>query len=116
MAPGRIPVRDYFGPGAGDIIGRRAQELGIRFVKVSSVNKCVDFREIIDGAGVLPEEVAFVGDDVGDIELMKLVGLPVAVADAHEFTKACSAFVTTASGGMGAVRELIDMLLEDRAV
>ena len=99
------------GRGAADIVQRRADELGIEFVRVNSSDKVRDFEEIILSLAVGPENVAYIGDDVGDIELMKLVGFAVAVADAVEETKAAAAYVTKVRGGRGAVREVIDRLL-----
>lgn len=102
------------GRGAGEIIGRRASELGIEFVRVDSADKIRDFEEIITSLGISPEVVAYIGDDIGDIELMKRVGFSVAVADAVKDTKEVATYITTAKGGRGAVREVIDMLLAAR--
>jgi 3-deoxy-D-manno-octulosonate 8-phosphate phosphatase (KDO 8-P phosphatase) len=99
------------GRGAGEIIRRRANELGIEFVRVESSDKIKDFEEIIASLGISPEGAAYICDDIGDIELMKRVGFAVAVADAVQEAKDVAAYVTTAKGGRGAVREVIDMLL-----
>ena len=99
------------GRGVGDIIQRRADELGIEFVRVNSSDKVRDFAEIILSLGIEAKSVAYIGDDIGDIELMKRVGFAVAVADAVDETKAAAAHVTKARGGRGAVREVIDLLL-----
>jgi 3-deoxy-D-manno-octulosonate 8-phosphate phosphatase (KDO 8-P phosphatase) len=99
------------GRGAGEIIQRRASELGIEFVRVSTTNKVAAFEEIVSSLGIEPANVAFMGDDVGDIDVMKRVGFAVAVADAVKETKAVAAYVTNAKGGRGAVREVIDLLL-----
>ncbi len=99
------------GRGASEIIQRRAEELGIEFVRTGSSNKVADFEEIISSLGIETMNVAFVGDDVGDIELMKRVGFAVAVADAVPETKAVAKYITEAKGGRGAVREVIDLLL-----
>ena len=103
------------GRGAEEIINRRADELGISFLRVNSKDKREDFLAILEEADVKSDEVAFIGDDVGDIELMKLVGLPVAVADATGSVKDVANYITAANGGMGAVRELIDILLAHEA-
>lgn len=103
------------GRGAEEIVGRRASELGIEFVRTSSSDKVKDFGEIVSAAGALPENVAYIGDDVGDIQLMKRVGFAVAVADAVEATKSVATYVTKAKGGRGAVREVIDLLLASTA-
>jgi 3-deoxy-D-manno-octulosonate 8-phosphate phosphatase (KDO 8-P phosphatase) len=103
------------GRGAEEIIKKRADELGIEFVRTNSRDKITDFQEIISSLHVAPENVAFVGDDVGDIELMKRVGFAVAVADAVDDVKLVATHVTNAKGGRGAVREVIDILLRARA-
>jgi 3-deoxy-D-manno-octulosonate 8-phosphate phosphatase (KDO 8-P phosphatase) len=99
------------GRDSGEIIQRRADELGIEFVRATSSDKVGDFEDIILSLGIGPESVAYIGDDVGDVELMKRVGFAVAVADAVEETKGVAAYVTIAKCGRGAVREVIDMLL-----
>jgi 3-deoxy-D-manno-octulosonate 8-phosphate phosphatase (KDO 8-P phosphatase) len=99
------------GRGAGEIIRRRAEELGIEFVRVSSTDKVRDFEEILGQVGIDSSNVAYIGDDVGDIELMRRVGFPVAVADAVDEAKAAAAYITKAKGGCGAVREVTDLLL-----
>ncbi len=101
------------GRGAVEIIRRRAEELGIEFVRTGSTDKIKDFDEIIAPLGIDARNVAYVGDDVGDVELMKRVGFAVAVADAQDETKAVAAYTTKAKGGRGAVREVIDLLLSD---
>jgi len=99
------------GRDAGEIIRKRADELGIKYVYVKSPDKIVDFEKIIADAGVTPNEAAFVGDDVGDLGLMKRVGFAVAVADAVAEVREAAHYVTKANGGHGAVREVIDMLV-----
>jgi 3-deoxy-D-manno-octulosonate 8-phosphate phosphatase (KDO 8-P phosphatase) len=99
------------GRGAGEIIRRRTEELGIEFVCTGSTDKVKDFEEIVKTLGIDASSVAYIGDDIGDIELMKRVGFPVAVADATDEAKAVAAYTTDANGGRGAVREVIDLLL-----
>ena len=57
------------------------------------------------------DQVAFVGDDVMDLTVMKKIALPIAVANAHPFVKKHALFITENSGGSGAVREVCDYLL-----
>lgn len=103
------------GRDAGEIIRRRADELGMDYVRVRSEDKTEDLREILSAAGVTAEETAFVGDDIGDVELMKMVGFPVAVADAVEVAKSAAVYITNLNGGYGAVREVIDLLLRAKS-
>jgi 3-deoxy-D-manno-octulosonate 8-phosphate phosphatase KdsC-like HAD superfamily phosphatase len=56
------------------------------------------------------EEAAFIGNDVNDLDLLKLVGLPAIVADAHEDLDSLGCFRTRRKGGDGAVRELCDAI------
>ena len=94
------------------IVDLRAAELGIKFVHQRVEDKIQAFLAILAEAYISdPAEVAYVGDDVADIPLMKKVGLPAAVADAVGEVKAAAAIVTKAKGGRGAVREVCDLLL-----
>ena len=102
------------GRDAGDIIRKRAEELGINYVFVKSPDKIADFEKIIADAGVEPSEVAFVGDDIGDLELMKRVGFAVAVADAVKEVREAAQYITQSKGGHGAIREVTDLLIAER--
>jgi len=110
FASGIISGRD-----AGSIIQARADELGIKYVCVGSQDKVADLGRIIADARVTPEETAFIGDDIGDVEVMKLVGLPISVADAVDEVKAVAKYVTAKNGGEGAAREVIDSILRAKA-
>lgn len=90
----------------------RARELGIHFLRQSSSDKLTDFREILGAAGIGADEVAFIGDDIGDLPLFDLVGISIAVRDASLRVRDTATFVTSLKGGKGAVREVIDLLLE----
>ncbi len=89
----------------------RAEELGIEFVRQSSENKVDDLNAIIAAANVSREEVAFIGDDLPDLAIFELVGFSVAVADAARELINSADYVTNLTGGNGAVRESIDLLL-----
>jgi YrbI family 3-deoxy-D-manno-octulosonate 8-phosphate phosphatase len=99
------------GRGAEAIIQARADELGIKYVRTGSKDKVAEMRTIASEAGLSSDEIAYVGDDIGDIDVMKSVGFSVAVADAAEEVRAIATYTTKAKGGRGAVREVIDMLL-----
>jgi 3-deoxy-D-manno-octulosonate 8-phosphate phosphatase (KDO 8-P phosphatase) len=95
-------------------VTRRAEELGIEFVRQGNPNKLEAFAEVLRLAGVDEREVAFVGDDLTDIPLMKRSELAVAVADAVEETRSVAHYVTLAKGGRGAVREVIEIILKSQ--
>jgi 3-deoxy-D-manno-octulosonate 8-phosphate phosphatase (KDO 8-P phosphatase) len=69
---------------------------------------------LIAERGLTWDEVAFVGDDLADLGVLEKVGLPIAVANAREDIKAVCSYVTAAAGGYGAVREVIDLLIQSR--
>lgn len=99
------------GRDAEKIISIRVKELGINYLRVRSANKADDLLEIIKDAGVSLEETAYVGDDIGDLSVMKLCGLAIAVADAADALSEIAVYTTKKAGGRGAVREVIDLLL-----
>ena len=93
------------------VVDLRAKQLGIEFIFQGRKEKVSAFEELISAAGVSPEETAFIGDDTPDAEVFPLVGLAVAVGDAHPLVKNAAHYVTEAYGGRGAVREVIDTLM-----
>ena len=93
---------------------RRAQELGIKFVRQGDPEKIEAFEEVLRQATVDEDEVAYVGDDLTDIPLMQRVELAVAVADAVEETRSAAHYVTQRKGGRGAVREVIEIILKSQ--
>lgn len=70
--------------------------------------------ELMKKHGVEWNEIAFVGDDLADLPVMRRCGLPIAVANGVAEVKECAAYVTQAEGGRGAVREAIELLLKAR--
>jgi len=94
------------------VVEHRARELGITRVYQGVHNKLGLFEEIVEETGLTPREIAYVGDDVVDIPLMRRVGLGVAVGDAHQEVKEVAHHVTSLPGGRGAVREFIELLLK----
>jgi 3-deoxy-D-manno-octulosonate 8-phosphate phosphatase (KDO 8-P phosphatase) len=94
------------------IVAARAAGLGMTYVRQGAPDKLKVFGELLNEAGVEPSEVAYVGDDVADIPLMRRAGLAVAVADAAEETRACAHHVTRLPGGFGAVREVCELILK----
>ena len=94
------------------VVERRAKDLGIEFVRQGCLDKIKDFDALLAEAGIEESEVAFVGDDVTDIPLMKRAELAVAVADAVEETRSVAHYVTQLPGGHGAVRETVELILK----
>ena len=99
------------GRDAKKILEARATELGMHYIKACSHDKAKDFLDILQDAKVDSDEVAYIGDDVGDICLLEKVGLPIAVADAALEVLPYVVYKTEARGGFGAVREVTDLML-----
>jgi 3-deoxy-D-manno-octulosonate 8-phosphate phosphatase (KDO 8-P phosphatase) len=104
------------GRNAEKILKSRATELGIHYIKACSLDKTRDFADILQVAKLTSEEVAYIGDDIGDICLLKKVGLPIAVADAVSEILTDVVYKTKANGGYGAVREVTNMLLQAKEI
>lgn len=92
-------------------VTRRCRELGIRHVVQGSSDKLRDFGVLAAKLGVTAAQCAYVGDDVPDVPLLRVVGAAFAVADAHPSARAAAHHVTRLGGGCGAVREVCDRLL-----
>ncbi|HUL69862.1 MAG TPA: HAD hydrolase family protein [Gemmatimonadales bacterium] len=93
----------------------RAAELRIaEVIQEPSARKLPAFADLLRRRGLGWEEVAYVGDDLADLPLLTRVGLPLAVANAVEEVKRAAVYVTRASGGSGAVREVVETLLKAR--
>jgi 3-deoxy-D-manno-octulosonate 8-phosphate phosphatase (KDO 8-P phosphatase) len=93
-------------------VERRAHGLGMEFVRLGDGDKIAAFEQILAAAEVEANEVAFIGDDLNDIPLMLRSGLAIAVADAVQETRDHAHYVTNATGGSGAVRESIELILK----
>jgi 3-deoxy-D-manno-octulosonate 8-phosphate phosphatase (KDO 8-P phosphatase) len=93
------------------LVEARAREVGIDPVIQGAPEKLPAFRALLEAGGWRPEQVAFVGDDVPDLPLLRHAGLAVAVADACPEAMAEAHYVARAAGGRGAVREVIELVL-----
>jgi 3-deoxy-D-manno-octulosonate 8-phosphate phosphatase (KDO 8-P phosphatase) len=89
----------------------RAARLKIDDLVQGAVDKMPPFREILARRGLRPEEVAYIGDDLGDLEIMRTAGFSAAVADAHPTVRKSVHYVCRAEGGRGAYREFVDYIL-----
>jgi 3-deoxy-D-manno-octulosonate 8-phosphate phosphatase (KDO 8-P phosphatase) len=88
----------------------RAHDLGVR-AHVGVGDKLGAVRTLAAELGIPPEHVAFMGDDLPDLAVMRAVGFAVAPANAHPWTREHAHWCTGARGGEGAARELCDLLL-----
>ena len=100
------------------IVGLRAESLGVRLHFSGVREKRPKLEEILDsarlesGERVGAAEVCYIGDDLVDIPCLRIVGFPVAVANARQEVKEHAAYVTKAAGGQGAFREVAELILK----
>jgi 3-deoxy-D-manno-octulosonate 8-phosphate phosphatase (KDO 8-P phosphatase) len=104
---------------AGLISGRispaveeRARQCHFSYVYQGHVEKIPILEEILARAGLGREQVAYIGDDLTDIVVMRRVGLAIATANARPEVKRYAHFVTEGAGGKGAVREVVELILK----
>ena len=93
------------------VVEHRARELGIHFIRQGAREKLAPYREILEEAGLRDEQVCYVGDDLVDLPVLVRVGLAVGVGDGHPLLTQYVHYVTRAPGGLGAVRETIELIL-----
>jgi len=94
----------------------RARDLRLEFVYQGYAFKMQAVREIMEKEGVTLDEIAYVGDDVIDLPVMRECGLAVAVADARPQVKAEAHYVTPNKGGHGVARDAVEFILEAKGV
>ena len=90
----------------------RARQAKMTYVYQGHTEKIPILEAILKDSHIAPENVAYIGDDLTDIVIMKRVGFGVAVGNARPEVKRAADFVTTAVGGSGAVREVIELMLQ----
>ncbi len=93
-------------------VALRMKALGIKYVYQGHENKIAAFNEIIQTIGIKPEQAAHMGDDLLDLPIMVRVGLSIAVNDANNSVKEYADWCTETSGGLGAVREVCDFIMQ----
>ena len=88
----------------------RVKELKIEDVYTGSLNKMTPYEDLKSKYSLNDEDIAFIGDDIIDLNLMENVGAPIAVANAYHLVKDIAIYITHLPGGQGAFREAIDWL------
>lgn len=113
-----ILLADLAGIKTGIITGKtsKALELRAKKLKIAELHQGIlikkkVFQRILKNHELNPEEIAYIGDDVGDLEVIKEVGFGGCVADAHPLVKKHSDYICHQKGGSGAVREFIEFIL-----
>jgi 3-deoxy-D-manno-octulosonate 8-phosphate phosphatase (KDO 8-P phosphatase) len=99
-----------------ETVAMRARDLKVEFVFQGQAFKMQAVREIMEKEGVTLEEIAYVGDDVIDLPVMRACGLAVAVANARAQVKSEAHYVTPNAGGYGAARDAIEFILSAKGL
>ena len=94
------------------IVENRMTHLGIKHVFQNCHDKCIPYQSLLQQLQLTPDEVAYIGDDIIDLEVMLQIGLSIAVKDAHPALLDKVDYITYCKGGFGAVREVCDLLLD----
>ncbi|HEY3973459.1 MAG TPA: HAD hydrolase family protein [Candidatus Sulfotelmatobacter sp.] len=95
---------------------RRAHEMKMEFIYMKQPLKMPAYEKILNTAGVDDSAVAYVGDDLPDIPLMRRAGLAIAVGDAVPEVKKVAHYTTQAVAGHGAIREAVEIILKSKGM
>src|SRR5271165_2580517 len=99
-----------------ETVATRMRDLKLEYVYQGQAFKMKPIREIMQRENVTLEEIAYVGDDVIDLPVMRQVGLAIAVANAREQVKAEAHYTTPHAGGYGAGRDAVDFILDAKGI
>ncbi len=94
----------------------RARQVKMTYVYQGHIEKVPIVQEILEKSGIAPEETAYAGDDLTDVVVMRRVGLAIATANARAEVKRAAHYITTAPGGQGAIREVVELLLQAKGL
>jgi 3-deoxy-D-manno-octulosonate 8-phosphate phosphatase (KDO 8-P phosphatase) len=94
------------------MVSTRMKELGVTHVQQGIHDKHTALQSLLDELQINAEQTACVGDDTPDLAMFNIAHLAVAVADAHPSVRAAAHYVTQLNGGLGAVREVCDLILQ----
>lgn len=98
------------------IVQKRADKLKIKYCYLGVRDKVAQAKELCRELGISLEEVAFIGDDLNDLPLLRLVGYSASPDNTPEYVKREVRYVTAAHGGYGAFREFVEKLLSDNGM
>lgn len=98
----------------GPAVHQRAQQLHIHEVVLDRVDKAIAFTEILERQGLEPHQVAYVGDDLLDLPVLRAVGFAATVPEARAEVTAVAHFITKRGAGFGAARDVIEELMRAR--
>lgn len=98
--------------GSNEGVRIRLKNLGIKDIHLACPDKVENFKEYTELYNIKPEQVLYMGDDIPDYHVMKLVGLPTCPQDASPEIKGISNYISHKNGGRGAVRDVIEQVMK----
>lgn len=98
--------------GTSDAMRLRFEQLGIQYIYMRIKDKVAQLRELERITGISPSAMAYIGDDIPDVEIMRAVALPCAPADAAPEVKSVAHYISLCDGGYGVVRDVIEQTLK----
>lgn len=98
--------------GRTEAVRIRFENLGVQHVYMGAHDKKVQFADFLQKTGLKAEEVAYMGDDIPDYEVMQLVGLPACPADAAPEIRSVSKYISHVKAGEGCARDLIEQIMK----
>ena len=102
--------------GRGRMLENRLTMLGVTRMYLNCMDKVATINEIIAEYGLTSEQLLYMGDDIPDLECMRIVGVPVCPADAVMEVVEASRYVSEFNGGHGAVRDIIEQVMRAKGI
>ena len=96
------------------IVLNRFTELGVKYIYQHCYDKAKKIKELSSELKISLSDMAYIGDDILDVPVLEIVGLPICPKDAHPSAKSKAKLITEANGGRGCVREVIDLILKEQ--
>ncbi|KGN82289.1 MULTISPECIES: HAD family hydrolase [unclassified Porphyromonas] len=98
--------------GQSDAMRMRFEQLGVQYIYMRAKDKVEKLEELEQLSGITRQQMVYIGDDIPDIEIMRLVALPCAPADAAPEVKQVARYISLCDGGYGVVRDVIEQTLK----
>ena len=98
--------------GRTEAVRKRFELLGVPYIYMGACDKKKNFEDFLEKTGLQPHEIAYMGDDIPDFEVMLQVGLPACPADAVPEIKAIAKYISHKKGGEGCGRDLLEQILK----
>jgi YrbI family 3-deoxy-D-manno-octulosonate 8-phosphate phosphatase len=111
----KIPVGIITGEDT-EIVARRAKKLSVDYLFQGVSDKLTVASKLCSELGISLSDVAYIGDDIGDIQLLKSVGISAAPQNAPNYIKNLVGYITSKNGGEGAFREFVEWIMENENI